>query len=84
MFVRSTGLGKQQMTAQIASIQLVEKDAMIMHCETSEPVRWHIRIVMGHDDIVRLIGQLLKPKSLWGVTKILLFKRGGAKPEGEW
>jgi len=84
MRVRSTGLGKQQMKARIRDVQLIKKDSLIMNVETQEPVQWHIRIVMGHDDFIRLIPQILKPKTLFGVLKLILFKKGDCNPEGEW
>ena len=84
MRVRSTGLGKQQMKAEVNSIKLIPKNSILMQCETTEPVRWHIRIVLGHDDCIKIIGQMLKPSILFGVAKLILFKKGEAEPEGEW
>ena len=83
MMVRSTGLGKQQMKASIQSVDLLKKDSLVMKVQTSEPVEWHIRIVLGHDDLINLVGQMLKPRKLFGVIK-MLFKRADHNPEGEW
>ncbi len=83
MRVRSTGLGNQEMKAEIKSIEGMKKDSLIMRVETIEPVLWHIRIVMGPADIRRLMSQMLRPTTIFGILK-LAFKKGDPDPQGDW
>lgn len=70
MRVRSTGLGKSEMVASISGVKLIE-GYLCMNVESSEPVKWHIRIVMTYKDILTLIKL--------GIFKILLYLVTGFK-----
>ena len=70
MRVRSTGLGKSEMVASISSIKLIE-GYLCMNVESSAPVKWRIRIIMTHKDILRLVKV--------GTFKILLYLITGFK-----
>ena len=70
MRVRSTGLGNQEMVASISGLKLIE-GYLCMNVESSEPVKWRIRIVMTHKDILRLVKV--------GTFKILLYLITGLK-----
>ena len=83
MIVRSTGLGKQEMKAGIHNLEVIKTDSLIMRVNTSEPVLWQIRIVMGPSDVRDLIRKMLKPTTLFGMVK-LAFKRTAPSPEGDW
>jgi hypothetical protein len=54
MRVRSTGLGNDQMVAQIDSIKLLEGH-LLMTMVSTEPVRWRIRIALNYRDILKIV-----------------------------
>ena len=54
MRFRSTGLGKTELEAELASIE-PKGDLLILHVRTTNPVRWHIRAGIQRKDIPKLI-----------------------------
>ena len=63
MRMRSTGLGKTEMVGDITGLQLVG-DYLIMHVQTTEPVKWHVRAALTHKDLRSMMKLLLKPSNL--------------------
>ena len=59
MLFRSTGLGKTELTGNIAALQR-QGDYLIMHVDVTDPVKWRIRTALSFSDLLILLGQLLK------------------------
>ena len=62
------------MVGDIADLQLVG-DYFILHVETTEPVKWHVRAALTHKNLRTMMKLLLKPSNL----RYLLF--GFSKPK---
>lgn len=70
MFFRSTGLGKTQLTGKIVEMQR-QGDFLIMHVDTTEPVKWRIRAAMSFRDLATVVGACMKT----AILKFLLSPR---------
>jgi hypothetical protein len=72
MRVHSTGLGQSEMVA--SQDKLYVKDGyLVLSLRSSEPVHWHIRILLDRKDVFRLVFSLMKgPLFLWPIS---LFKK---------
>ena len=70
MRMRSTGLGKTELKAEVKSIQKIG-DLVIFEAYTTKPVRWHVRIGFQEKDMRRLVILLLRPRNLWYVIRAL-------------
>ena len=79
MRVRSTGLGKSEMQANIETLESRE-GYLILHLRATEPVLWHIRGAVYYGEVWKILLLLLRR----GVVKYLLFgwiKKKGALNE---
>ena len=77
MLMRSTGLGKAELVAEIVAIKR-QGDYLIMEMQTTQPVRWKIRGGLSHRDLLMILKAMLKPS----VFPFLLNLRGWfKKPE---
>jgi hypothetical protein len=74
MLMRSTGLGKAELVAEIVEIKR-QGDYLIMELRTTAPVRWKIRGGISRKDIRMLLRAMLKPS----VIAYLLNVRGWLK-----
>jgi len=54
MLMRSTGLGKTELVADIQDLK-AQGDHLILYVDTTEPVRWKVRTTITLRDIKRLI-----------------------------
>jgi hypothetical protein len=59
MLMRSTGLGKAELVAEILSLRR-QGDYLIMELQTTQPVRWKIRSGISHADLRMLVRAMLK------------------------
>jgi hypothetical protein len=59
MLVRSTGLGKAELKAEIVEIRR-QGDYLIMEMQTTEPVRWRIRGGLSFKDLRALLKATLR------------------------
>jgi hypothetical protein len=59
MLMRSTGLGKAELVAEIIGLKR-QGDYLIMELQTTKPVRWKIRGGLSHKDLRMLIKAMLK------------------------
>jgi hypothetical protein len=59
MLMRSTGLGKAELVAEIVSIKR-QGDYLIMELQTTKPVRWKIRGGLSHKDLRMLLRAMMK------------------------
>ena len=53
MYFRSTGLGKTQLTGKVVEMKR-DGDFLVMHVDTTEPVKWRIRAAMNFRDLATL------------------------------
>ncbi len=68
MRMRSTGLGKTELQADIVNVQRAG-DFLVLHFQTSAPVKWKVRAAMTHKDMVKLMGFMTR----WQCLKFLIF-----------
>ena len=54
MLMRSTGLGKTELVADIQDLK-AQGDHLILYVDTTEPVRWKVRTTITLRDIKKLI-----------------------------
>jgi hypothetical protein len=59
MLMRSTGLGKAELVAEIIGLKR-QGDYLIMELQTTKPVRWKIRGGLSHKDLRMLIKAMMK------------------------
>jgi hypothetical protein len=59
MYFRSTGLGKTQLAGKVVEMQR-EGDFLVMHVDTTEPVKWRIRAAMSFIDLAAVAGACMK------------------------
>jgi hypothetical protein len=77
--VKSTGLGKTQLTSDIDGFYIKEDgSSAVMVIESTEPVHWHIECDMGGDDLRQFARLVLKPRTLASLIGLLI-KGGEAK-----
>ena len=65
---RSTGLGKTMLQGEPADIQIVD-DMLVMHIQSTTPVRWRIRAALSFRGLLKMVKMGLKPS----VIKFVLF-----------
>jgi len=54
MLMRSTGLGKTQLTGQIIELKR-QGDYLIMNVDVVDPVKWRIRVAMSFGDLAKVM-----------------------------
>lgn len=59
MLMRSTGLGKAELVAEIVGLSR-QGDYLIMELQTTKPVRWKIRGGLSHKDLRMLLRAMMK------------------------
>lgn len=77
MKVKSTGLGKTQLTAHFDGFTAKEggEPSAVLIITSTEPVHWHIECDLGGSDLRQFAGQVLRPSMIWHLIKLLA--RGG-------
>ncbi len=63
MRMRSTGLGKTELQADIVDIQRTG-DFLVLQFQTSVPVKWKVKAAMSHKDLLKLISFMLRWSNL--------------------
>ena len=71
MRLRSTGLGRTEMEAEVVAIKKVD-DLVIFFANTTTPVKWRTRMAFQEKDLRDLVWQLLKPGSVLFILKAML------------
>ena len=79
MRFRSTGLGKTELQAHPLGLEPVD-DLLILHVQTTSPVRWHIRAALQRKDVFILLKLSLNFKFL---KYLLGFAKMGKTKEPE-
>ncbi|MHB0978814.1 MAG: hypothetical protein ACYC5Q_01840 [Thermoleophilia bacterium] len=77
MKVKSTGLGKTQLTAHFDGFTAKDggEPSAVLIITSTEPVHWHIECDLGGSDLRQFAGQVLRPSMIWHLIKLLA--RGG-------
>ena len=66
MRMRSTGLGKTELVGDIARLEIVD-GLLILHVQTTKPVRWHVRTGIQRKDVFCMARLLFN----WNMLKYL-------------
>ena len=77
MRLRSTGLGRTELEAEVEAIKKVD-DMVIFFARVTEPVKWRIRMGFQERDLRMLFWTVLKPRNIWFIIKALFFGRSDA------
>ena len=64
MRFRSAGLGPMELKGRISDLVPVGEGLLVLHIETHDPVKWHLRAGMERRDIPKVIRGMLKPSIL--------------------
>jgi hypothetical protein len=73
MRLRSTGLGRTELEAEVAAIKKVD-DLVVFFANTTAPVKWRTRMGFQERDLRDLILALLKPRNMLFIFKALCIK----------
>lgn len=73
MRFRSAGLGQMELKGRIADLAPVGEGLLVLHIETSEPVKWHLKAAMERKDIPKVIRGMLKPSILFHTLRALFY-----------
>ena len=79
MRLRSTGLGKTELQGDIASLE-PRSGLLILHVQTTSPMKWHIRAGMQRKDVFKLMRSMF----CLGVMKYLLGITSAPKEPSEF
>jgi hypothetical protein len=74
MRLRSTGLGRTELEAEVATAKKVD-DMVIFFAKVTKPVKWKLRMGFQEKDLRALFWAVLKPRNLWFIIKALTFTR---------
>lgn len=82
MKVNSTGLGKTTLVADFGQLTTVNDatPGFKMTIEATQPIHWHITVVLDGSDIRGFIKMLLKPAILWHAIKVLFSRAPATVP----
>lgn len=84
MRLRSGGLGKTELEADIVAIKKID-DLVLFFVNTTKPVKWRTRMGFQEQDLRDLILALMKPKNMRFVISALLFpNKKVARTEDFW
>jgi hypothetical protein len=72
MRLRSTGLGRTEMAAEVVAIKKVD-DLVIFFANTTAPVKWRTRMAFQERDLRDLVRQMLRPRNLLFILRAVLF-----------
>ena len=74
MRLRSTGLGKTELEAELVDVKKVE-DLVIFFVNTTKPVKWRTRMAFQERDLRALFLAILRPGNLLFIFKALFSGR---------
>ncbi len=63
MRMRSTGLGSTELVGEISDITKAG-GYLILHMNTTEPVRWHVRAALNPREMLKIFWLMLKPSRM--------------------
>ena len=81
MRVASTGLGKDELLADVTSMK-PEGDLMGLYAMTTSPAEWNLGIYLDPKDVWPIVSGFLRPAILWAIVLSFIFPwRKGKEPE---
>jgi len=63
MRMRSTGLGTTELVGEISDITKAG-GYLVLHMNTTEPVRWHVRAAVNSREMLKIFWLMLKPSRM--------------------
>lgn len=69
MRLRSTGLGKMEMIADIARLESIGNGYFLVEMQSTQPVHWKIRVALTGADFRHLLGIMLRKP--WCIVTML-------------
>jgi hypothetical protein len=81
MRVRSTGLGKMEMVADLSNLKSAGNGFFLVEMRSTEPVHWKIRVALTGADFRHLIVLMLKkPLNIFKILCRLFQNKNDKKP----
>jgi len=81
MRVASTGLGKTELYGEIFDLKR-NGDLLILHLNTEEPAKWHLRAALEYEDVYPLLKGFATPSAVWFLIRSVFFpKKNPKEPE---
>ena len=78
MRVASTGLGSTELYGEVFDFKR-NGDLLILHLNTEEPAKWHLRAALEQKDVYPLLKGFAKPSALWFLIRSVLFPKKNLK-----
>jgi hypothetical protein len=72
MRLRSTGLGRTELEAEVVDVKKVD-DLVIFFVNTTNPVKWRTRMGFQEKDLRKLVLAILRPRNLLFILGALFF-----------
>lgn len=63
----------------MSDLSPVGKDLLVLHIETTDPVKWHLRAAMQFSDIPTILRGVLKPSVLFLVIRTMFYLKKNAR-----
>ena len=73
MRFKSTGLGPQELKGTMEDLSPADKDLLVLHIKTYEPVKWDLKAALEPKDIPVMIKGMLKPSILLYILRTLIY-----------
>ncbi|OGO32858.1 MAG: hypothetical protein A2Z29_10365 [Chloroflexi bacterium RBG_16_56_11] len=83
MRLRSTGLGRTELEAELIGIKKVD-DLVVFFVNTTSPVKWRTRMGFQERDLRDLMFALLKPRNLVFILKAFFYKPGQSEVKDDF
>ncbi len=75
MRFKSSGLGDKELKANLTDLSPAGDDLLVMHIETYDPVKWHLRAGVEYHDVLPIIKGMLKPSVLLLLLRTIFYVR---------
>jgi len=79
MLMRSTGLGKAELVAELTALKR-QGDYLIMEMQTTQPVRWKIRGALSRKDMKMVLKATLKVSIMCFLLNVRAWFREAGHP----
>ena len=79
MRFRSAGLGQMELKGRISDLAPVGKGLLVLHIETHDPVKWHLKAGLERRDIPKVIRAMLRPSILFHIIRAIVYAKKNPK-----
>ncbi len=80
MRFRSSGLGEdKELIGYISELSPVGEDLLVLHIQTTEPVKWHLRAGIQFSDIPKVVKSLLKLSVILLMLRVIFYTNKKSK-----